>query len=150
MDYILLKYAHFLGIFAVVGGVFAELFMIKSEMSRRDLKRIAQVDGIYGFGAILTVAAGLTLWLSDIGKPAEFYQENGLVHLKLAIFTLVGLLSIHPTIFLMRNRLSKKRPDGEEIVKVPASIGYVVRIEMGLLLLMPFLGSSMAMGLKLF
>jgi len=150
MDYILFKYLHFLGIFAVIGAVFAELFMIRSEMTRKDMKLVSQVDGIYGVGAILTVTAGLILWLSDSGKPAEFYQENGLVYWKLTIFTSVGLLSIYPTVFLAKNRLSKKHPDGSEVINVPRLVMYAVRLEMALLLLMPFLASSMALGRKLF
>ncbi len=150
MDYILLKYTHFLGIFAVVGGVFAELMMIKGKMTRGELKRVSQVDAIYGVGAIITVAAGLALWLTDIGKPAEFYSENGLVYWKLGIFTVVGLLSIYPTVFLSRNRLSSKNPDGTEVVEVPSAVIKVVIVELILLLLMPFLASSMAMGLQLF
>ena len=150
MDYILVKYAHFLGIFAVIGAVFAELFMVRSEMTRKEMKLVSQIDGIYGAGAILTVAAGLILWLSDIGKPAAFYQQNGLVYWKLTIFTIVGLLSIYPTVFLTKNRLSKKHPDSTQVVAVPKYVIYTVRLEMALLLLMPFLASSMALGLKLF
>jgi len=147
MDYILLKYAHFIGIFLVVGGVFAELWMLKGKMTREELKTLAKVDGLYGLGAILVVGAGLTLWLSDIGKPAEFYSSTGLVYWKLAIFSIVGIISIYPTVFLSREKLGKKHQIADELVDVPANMIWVVRAEFFLLLIMPLLAAYMAQGI---
>ena len=146
--FILLKYTHFIGIFLVVGGVFAELWMVKPNLTRKEIKTIGQIDGTYGLGAIITVAAGLTLWLSDIGKSAEFYAANGLVYWKLAIFTVVGLLSIYPTIFFAKEKHGKKHPDMAEVVTVAKSIKLVIMLEFILLLIMPLLASLMAQGLS--
>ena len=146
--YILLKYTHFIGIFLVVGGVFAELWMVKPSLSRKEIKIISRVDGIYGLGAIVTVAAGLTLWLSDMGKSPEFYAANGLVYWKLGIFTIVGLLSIYPTVFFAKEKQGTKHPEGEEMLEVPALIKWVIVLEFLLLLIMPLLASLMAQGLS--
>ena len=150
MDYVLLKYAHFFGIILVVGGVFAELWMLKNHMTREEIKVISKVDGLYGLGSILVVVAGLTLWLSDIGKPPEFYSGTGLVYWKLGIFSLVGLLSIYPTVFFAKEKLGKKHSEAQEMVQVPGNMKWVVRLEFLLLLLMPLIAAFMAQGISIF
>lgn len=148
MDYIILKYIHFIGIFLVVGGVFSEMFLMKKRMSRDEIKKLSIVDGIYGAGAVLAVGAGLVLWLSDIGKPAIFYSDNGLVYWKLGVFGIVGIISIIPTVFFGKNKVSKKNSDGEEMVEMPSSIKRLVQLEFLLLLILPLLGLLMANGLS--
>lgn len=150
MTYIFIKYLHFIGIFLVVGSLFAEAWMLKSAMSRAEIKQLGSVDGIYGLASLITVAAGLVLWLSDIGKPAEFYQTNGLVYLKLGIFTLVGLLSIFPTIFFAKQKYSKKHPDAGEVVEIPKAIKALVIVELLLVFTLPFWAAMMAQGISVF
>lgn len=150
MTYILIKYLHFIGIFLVVGSLFAEAWMLKKSMTRAQLKQLGNIDGIYGLASIITVAAGLIMWLSDIGKPAEFYHDNGLIYLKLGIFTLVGLLSIYPTVFFAKQKQSKKNPDAEELVQIPGRIKTVVMVELLLVFTLPFWAAMMAQGISIF
>jgi len=44
-------------------------------MTRSEIKRISKVDVIYGFGALLVLIVGFTLWFW-VGKPAVFYSRN--------------------------------------------------------------------------
>lgn len=150
MTYIFIKYLHFIGIFLVVGSLFAESWILKSAMSRAQIKQIGKIDGLYGLASMITVAAGLILWLSDIGKPSAFYQANGLVYLKLGIFTLVGLLSIYPTAFFAKQKQSKKNPDDKEIVEVPKIIKTLVIVELLLVFTLPFWAAMMAQGISVF
>ncbi len=150
MTYIFIKYLHFVGIFLVVGSLFAESWILKSSMSRTQIKQLGKIDGIYGLASIITVAAGLILWLSDIGKPAEFYQTNGLIYLKLGIFTLVGLLSIYPTVFFAKQRQSKSHPNGEEVINIPKSIKIIMMVELLLVFTLPFWAAMMAQGISIF
>ena len=150
MTYILIKYVHFVGIFLIVGSLFAEAWLLKGTLSRAQIKRLSKIDGIYGLASIVTVAAGLVLWLSDIGKPTEYYHENGLVYLKLGIFTLVGLLSIYPTVFFARQKHSRKYPEAQELVEVPKPIRTVVIVELLLVFTLPFWAAMMAQGISIF
>lgn len=150
MTYILIKYLHFIGIFLVVGSLFAETWMISSSLTRSRIRTLSRVDGIYGMAAMITVAAGLILWLSDIGKPPEFYQNTGLVYLKLGIFIVVGLLSIYPTVFFVKNRQSKKNTDGSELITVPRLVKTIIVVELLLVFTLPFFASLMAQGLSIF
>ncbi|MFK8056251.1 MAG: DUF2214 family protein [Saprospiraceae bacterium] len=140
--YLILKVVHYLGIFLVVSTVFSEWLLVQPQLSRKEIKRLSLVDGGYGLGAIIVVAAGLTMWLSDIGKPAAFYDRNVYIYVKLAVFSAVGLLSIYPTIWFIKNRNGEQ----DEMVEVPKLIRTSLAIEVVLLLTMPLWAVLMVYG----
>ena len=142
---IIAKYVHFLCIFAIVGALTSEHLLLKDRMTRKEIYRLSIIDAIYGVSALLLLGAGLSLWLW-LGKPAEFYSKNWIFHLKLTLFLLIGLLSIYPTIFFIKNRKGKP----EEIVDVPKSIKMLLRVELLLLFIIPLLASLMAKGIGFF
>lgn len=139
---ILLRYIHFISIFAVVSTVVAEHLMLQPQMSRREIKRLSSIDGVYGLASILVVGAGLTMWFG-VGKPAEYYTQNWIFLTKVGLFVVVGILSIHPTVFFARQR----KGDAEEVIAIPTSIKWSVRAELLLLLLIPLLATLMARGI---
>jgi len=142
---LLLRYFHFVSIFTIVGALASEHLFLKSNLSRQEIIRLAKIDGMYGFAVLTLLGAGLTLWLGGFGKPTEFYSENPVFHLKLALFVTIGLLSIYPTVFFMKNR--KGKPD--DIVAVPKVIFWLIRLELILLFLIPILAGMMAKGIGL-
>ena len=140
-----LRYFHFVSIFAIVGALVSEHLFLKSSLSRQEIMRLAKIDGIYGFAVVTLLGAGLTLWLGGFGKPTEFYSENPIFHLKLTLFVSIGLLSVYPTIFFLKNR--KGNPD--DMVVVPNTIFWLIRLELVLLFLIPILAGMMAKGIGL-
>jgi putative membrane protein len=140
-----LRYLHFVSIFLVVSAVVTEYFVLKPQMSRAELQRIAGIDGIYGLASIAVVGVGLYLWLGGVGKPAEFYTDNPIFLTKVALFVVVGLLSIYPTVFFLKNR---KGDDREELVTIPNLIKTLIKLELLLLFLMPLLATFMARGVR--
>jgi len=66
---IILRYIHFISIFAIVGTLVSEHLMLKKSMTRAEIRRLAHIDSVYGFAALTLVIAGLTLWLGGVGKP---------------------------------------------------------------------------------
>ena len=136
------RYFHFIFIFGLVSSVVAEHLLLKPQMTRRELKRMAIIDGVYGLSAILVVAAGLTLWFG-VGKPAEFYTQNWIFHTKVGLAILMGLLSIYPTVFFIKQR---KGPE-EELVTVPPGIKWTIRMELLIILIIPLLATLMARGI---
>ncbi len=142
---ILLRYVHFISIFFIVGSLFTEFVLLKREMSRHELARLTRIDAVYGLAAITLLAAGLTLWLGSIGKPAEFYTRNPIFLIKLGLFTLVGLLSIYPTVYFIKNR----KGDAAEVLSIPTVIIWMLRLELVLMLIIPLLASLMAKGVGL-
>ena len=143
MQEVIVRYIHFLGIFAIVGAIVGEHLLYKPVMTRAEIKRMAILDNIYGIATIIVLAAGFTLWFG-VGKPAEFYSSNGIFHAKIGLFAIMGILSITPTIFFFKN----KKGNPEETVEIPKKIIMMIRIELLLLFLMPLLASLMARGIE--
>ncbi|MEY4930125.1 MAG: hypothetical protein RI909_849 [Bacteroidota bacterium] len=142
---ILLRYVHFISIFAIVGALVSEHLLLKNEMTRSELSRLARIDAVYGLAAVALLAAGLTLWLGSIGKPAEFYSKNWIFHTKITLYVVVGLLSIYPTVFFIKNRKGQQ----DESVKIPKSIFWMLRLELLLIFIIPLLAGLMAKGIGL-
>jgi putative membrane protein len=141
-----LRYLHFISIFAIAGALVSEHMLLKKTLTRAEISRLARIDSVYGIAALVLLAAGLTLWLGSVGKPALTYSKNWIFHLKLTLFIAIGLLSIYPTVFFLRNR--KGNP--EEIVSVPSSVFIMLRLELLLLFFIPLLAGLMSRGVGFF
>ncbi len=137
-----LRYIHFISIFAIVGTLVSEHLLLKKKISRGELKRLSRIDMVYGIAALTLLTAGLTLWLGGVGKPTEFYSKNWIFHTKITFFLTIGLLSIYPTTFFIKQ--SKGDPD--EIVDVPSSVFMMLRLELLFLFIIPMLAGLMARG----
>lgn len=139
---LLLRYVHFVSIFGIVATLTAEHLLLKPTLTRAELGRLARIDGLYGVASLTLLAAGLTLWLGSYGKPAIVYSKNWIFHAKLMLVVVLGLLSVYPTVFFLRQR---KGP-AEEVVAIPAAVKWLVRLELALLLVIPVLAGLMAKG----
>jgi len=107
---ILLRYLHFISIFLIFATLTAEHLLLKKELKRSEIARLARIDGLYGFAALVLLGAGFTLWLGGYGKPAEFYTLNWIFHTKLALFFLVGSYpSIPPFFFCAIEKVTQPR-----------------------------------------
>lgn len=140
---ILLRYVHFISIFAIVGALVSEHLLLKKYLTRSEVGRLAKIDGVYGLAVLILLAVGMTLWLGAYGKPTEFYSNNPLFHTKLTLFIIIGILSIYPTVFFIKN----KNGDQGENIKVPNIIFWMVRLELLLLFVIPILAGLMAKGI---
>jgi len=142
---IFLRYIHFISIFTIVGTLVSEHLMLKKSMSRAEIGRLSRIDAVYGLAALSLLAAGFTLWFGGVGKPTAFYSGNWIFHTKISLFLLVGILSIYPTVFFIRNR----KGQADEIIAVPKSIFWLLRFELFLLMIIPLLAGLMAKGIGL-
>ena len=143
MDEVLVRYAHFLGIIIVSMTLVSEHILLSLDTSAQKFKRLAFIDAIFGVSAVAVLTAGLLLWFV-VGKPSAFYSHNWIFHTKLTLFGVIGLLSIYPTIFFIKNR----NKSIEQVV-VPKAVIMVLRIELTLLLIIPLLAVLMAHGFGL-
>jgi putative membrane protein len=143
---IILRYVHFISIFAIVSSLVAEHLLLKKELSRTEIGRLSRIDAVYGIAALTLLCAGLTLWLGGFGKPSIYYSKNWIFHAKITLFVTVGLLSIYPTIFFIKNR--KGNPD--ETIAIPSAIFWMLRFELLLLFIIPLLAGLMARGIGFF
>jgi len=98
----LLSYAHLLAILTLVVFISSEAALCRIEwMNAKVVERLGKVDLIYGIaaGAVLLTGVARTWWGV---KGSDWYWTNGLLHLKLALFVVVGLMSIKPTLMFRR------------------------------------------------
>ncbi|WP_076419791.1 DUF2214 family protein [Colwellia sp. UCD-KL20] len=144
MEDILVRTLHFLGIFTLVSALVAEHLLISKQMDLKTFKKLVTVDGIYGLGAVMTLTGGLLLWFV-VGKPQEFYTANWVFHFKVTLFAVIGILSLFPTYYFLRNRKATA-----EFIEIPSYIVVILRVELALLVIMPFLATSMARGVGSF
>ena len=104
----LLAYAHLLAILTLVVFISSEAALCRGEwMNARVVERLGKVDLIYGIAAGAVLVTGL----ARIGwgvKGGAWYWNNGLLHLKLALFIAVALMSIKPTLMFRRWRSQLK------------------------------------------
>jgi putative membrane protein len=100
----LLAYAHLLAILTMVVFISSEAALCRPEwINPKVVERLATIDRVYGIaaGAVLLTGLARTWWGV---KGTAWYWGNGLLHLKLALFIVVGLLSIKPTFMFIRWR----------------------------------------------
>ncbi len=139
---IVLRYIHFISIFAIAAALVAEHLFLQKKMTRAAITRLAKIDAMYGIASVTLLAAGLTLWLGSFGKPAAYYSSNWVFHIKLGLFVCIGLLSIYPTVFFLKQR--KGNPDEE--IMIPPRIFWMLRLELLIFSVIPFLAGLMARG----
>ena len=138
--YILFKYLHLVAIITMIACLAAELVLLKKVMHRHEIKRVARVDSLYGVAAIIAVAAGLTLWFG-VGKGSAFYN-NPVLHVKVTLVVIVGLISIAPTIYFIRT----SKGEQTEKIEVQQRIRKMVSLQLIILALVPLLATMMANG----
>ena len=147
MEYLIVKYVHLIGVLGVTGTLVAEFALIRKELSIDEMKKLARIDSFYGLFAIVALIGGFILWFG-VGKPAEFYSEGIWIYVKLILFTIIGVLSIFPTIFFLKNR--KPNPEREQTgIQLPMYIILIVRIEVALLVFIPLFAVLMAAGVRI-
>lgn len=100
----ILAYVHITAILTLVVFLSSEAALCRAEwMNETVVKRLALVDRIYGIAAGAVLVTGLLrIYLG--AKGSGYYWHNWLLHAKLGMFIVVGLVSIIPTIRFIRWR----------------------------------------------
>jgi putative membrane protein len=142
----LLAYAHLLAILTLVVFISSEAALCRTEwMNAKVVERLGKVDMIYGIAAGVVLLTGLARTWWGI-KGTGWYWTNGLLHLKLTMFIVVGLVSIKPTIVIRRWNKELKATGalpGEAEVR---STRKLVMIQAHLIALIPLVAVFLARG----
>lgn len=139
---IVIRYAHFLGIFVIFAAVLGQHLLLKGTVPRAAVAKAQRFDIAYAVAVVVVLATGLLQWFSG-SKPAVFYTSNPVFHAKLTCFFVVGLVSAYPSVFMGRN----KKGDPGDLVIIPKGLIHCIRLELLLLVLMPLLAVIMSKGL---
>ncbi len=99
-----LAYVHWLAIFTMVTFLASEAALCRVEwLNARIIERLARVDMLYGIASVVVLITGLarTYWGA---KGMGWYWSNPLLHAKVTLFVVIGLMSIRPTLTFLRWR----------------------------------------------
>lgn len=102
---LLLAILHHLAVFALVALIAAEFTLLRPGIEGQRLIQLGAIDRAYGAVAGLVIVAGLLrIFFGAAGWG--YYAMNWVFWAKLSAFVLVGLLSIGPTVRILRWRRS--------------------------------------------
>ena len=129
----LLAYAHFVAILSVVVFLTSEAALCRSEwLNAAAVRRLVRVDVIYACAGLAVLLTGVarTWWGM---KGAGWYGHQPLVHVKLTLFVLIGLISLKPSRHFRRWRQTLEAtgalPPDEEVRSVRKRIMRAFLIE---------------------
>jgi putative membrane protein len=141
---LILAILHHLAIVTLIVLLAFEFALLRPGITPDNLRRVTNVDAAYGAVAGLVVVIGVSrvIWGA---KGADFYLSNPWFWAKMASFVLIGLLSIPPTLALLKWRRARRQDatfhplDGEI-----ARLRRFVHAEVGLLALVVAFAAAMA------
>ena len=142
----ILAYLHLLAILTMVVFIASEASLCRVQwLNAAVVERLAKVDLVYGIAAVAVLATGVarTWWGA---KGTGWYWTNPLLHVKLTLFVIIGMVSIFPTITFIRwrktLRASGALPPKAEIARTRK----LVMIQAHLLALIPLAAVFLARG----
>jgi putative membrane protein len=150
MDYsttdLILAIVHHLLVFVLAGVLAFEIGTISLTMRREDILRVASVDIWYSILAGVIIVVGFTR-ATVAAKGWAYYSVNAFFWAKLATFLVIGLLSIIPTVAIIRWRRALAvdaafTPDADSI----RNVRRYLKAEAILFLLLPVFAAAMARG----
>ena len=142
----ILAYVHFLAILTMVVFISSEAALCRVEwMNKAVVERLARVDAIYGMAAILVLATGIARTVWGV-KGSAWYWTNPLLHVKLTLFIIVGLMSIVPTITYLRWRKQLRATGALPAEAEVRKTRKLVMIQAHILVLIPLFAVFLARG----
>ena len=146
----LVTYLHFAGIIVLFASLIIEAVLFKRHIAIPSARIIGRADAYFGIASVVILATGL-LKMFLYGKGTMYYTHNVLLWSKLGLFTVVGLMSIYPTVYFIRWR--KKLSDNDGIL-VPEKeyrlISRLIWLELSIAASIPLLAVFMARGFGTF
>ncbi len=143
---LILAILHHLAVFALVAILAMEAMLMKPGLGGASLARLGRIDGAYGGVAMLVLVIGFGRVFWGL-KGYEYYLSNWAFHGKLTAFIVVGLLSVPPTLRILRWARAGKAnpayvvPDAEVAATRKFLIG-----QMAVFVLIPIFAAMMARG----
>jgi putative membrane protein len=141
-----LAIVHHLLVFLLAGVLAFEVGVIRPSMKSEDILRVSRVDNWYGILAAAVIAVGFARAIYA-AKGWAFYGINGFFWAKIAAFVVVAVLSIMPTIQIIRWRRAVTA-DAAFVPAAPAIAGVrrYLWTEVAFFALIPAFAAAMARG----
>lgn len=143
---LVLAILHHLLVFSLAGLLAAELALLRPGVGGRTLKTLGGLDAAYGVTATLILVVGFSRVFFG-GKGSAFYLGNPVFWAKIGAFAIVGLLSIAPTLAILRwRKQAKAQADFAPPAGEVATARRVLVLEVLVFALIPILAAAMARG----
>jgi putative membrane protein len=146
MPDLVLAILHHLLILSLAGLLSVERVLVKPGVSGTTLATLGRIDAAYGATAGLILVVGFCRVYWGAKGPA-YYLENPVFWAKIGAFAAVGLLSLPPTIAILKWRKQAKldpafAPSDADVAKVRRLLGW----ELIVFALIPIFAAAMARG----
>lgn len=139
---------HHWAILMLIAALYAEFVLLRQPPSADWVRKLARVDQMYGGTAMLLLVVGFArvFWGA---KGSDFYLDNPVFWAKVAVFAVVGLLSIVPTVrflrWVKRLKTEGRLPDEAQVDDTRRWVGW----QLVLFVALPVLAATMARGIGL-
>lgn len=143
---VLFAFLHHLAAFTVVAAVALEFVLLRGELTVWSARRLQAVDAVLGGAAavLLLVGSARVFWFE---KGAAYYFHNHAALTKFALFVIVALLSIMPTVEFLSWR---KAVAAGEVPVVAATklkrVRMIVHVELAAVVVILLCAAIMAKG----
>ncbi|WPB57232.1 DUF2214 family protein [Xylophilus sp. GOD-11R] len=142
----LLAYLHLLAILTMVVFLASEAALCRSEwLNAKVVARLGKVDMVYGIAAVVVLATGVARIVWGVKGPA-YYGGNWLLHAKVALFIVIALISIKPTIVIRRWVKAQKAGAGLPAEAEVKATRRLIMVQAHLLPLIPLAATFLARG----
>jgi putative membrane protein len=138
---LILAIAHHLAVFTLVAIFAAEFALLRPGIEGKRLNQLSKIDGAYGAVAGLVVVVGIIRVIFG-GAGWEYYVGNWVFWAKMVAFLGVGLLSIPPTMAIIRWRKAGTAPADTDV----NTARRFLYLEAALLIFIPAFAAAMARG----
>lgn len=137
---------HLLAIGVGAGLLLAEYWLCRRMPDRIQVRLLGQVDMGYQLALIGSLATGLARALY-YGQDVPFYLANRLFWLKIAIFFMIVVVAIAPTLQYIRwNREARTAPTFTPLERDVERLRASIALGLGLWLILPLIGILIARG----
>jgi len=145
-----LAFLHHVAAFALVAAIVVEFVLIRGTITVESARKILRFDAVYGMSAMAVLAIGL-FRVFFFEKGAGYYFQSVPFLAKLALFAVVGLASIKPTLEFLSWRTALKQ--GQMPAIDPRKLGIIRSIlhwELAGVVLILLCAALMARGIGFF
>lgn len=137
---------HLLAIGLGAGLLLSEYWLCRRMLDRLQVKLLGQVDLGYQLALIGSLATGLARTLY-FGQAADYYLSNRLFWLKIAIFLMIAIVAIAPSLQYIRwNREARAAPSFVPLTREVERVRSSIAFGLGLWLILPLIGILVARG----
>ncbi len=137
---------HHLAVFTLAAILAAELALLTTDIDAKAIGRLAWIDLVYGLSAAVVLIVGVARVLYG-AKGYEYYLVNHFFWTKMALFLIVGLLSLPPTLrYLAWGRQLRANAEFRPLVSEIVRTRTYLRAEAAFFLAIPVAAAAMARG----